>query len=216
MSGREKERVDIRLLSPFTAVLAGPTGCGKTKQMMRLIDTRNEVCTVPPTEVLYCYGAWQPAFERNDVTFIEGMLDFEKDIPNDGQHRWLVIDDLMDEVVGKKLLNTLYTKYSHHRNVSVFFIVQNVFVRDLRTVSLNTQYFWFFKNPRDKQTIDNFARQAYPGRVDAVRQAFRDATSRPYSCLLWNMRQEADDRHRLIGNFAAADSPMIVYDVTGI
>ena len=49
------------------------------------------------------------------------MLDPETDIPNDGLHRWLVVDDLMEEVMAKGLLNSLYTKYSHHKNMTVFF-----------------------------------------------------------------------------------------------
>ena len=169
------------------------------KQMMRLIDMRDSVTKSPPVEVLYCYGAWQKGFSRDNVTFIEGMLDPETDIPNDGLHRWLVVDDLMEEVMAKGLLNSLYTKYSH-KNVTVFFIVQNLFAKNMRTVSLNTQYFFLFKNPRDKQTIDNLAKQAFPGRVEAVREAYAKATSAPYSCLLWNMRQETDDRYRLVGS----------------
>ena len=209
-----QKTVDIRLNAPATVALVGPTGCGKTKQMMRLIDMRDSVTKIPPVEVLYCYGAWQNSFSRDDVTFIEGMIDPEMDIPNDGLHRWLVVDDLMEEVMAKGLMNSLYTKYSHHKNVTVFFIVQNLFAKNMRTVSLNTQYFFLFKNPRDKQTIDNLAKQAFPGRVDAVREAYAMATSAPYSCLLWNMRQETDDRYRLVGNYAETDIPMYVYDVT--
>ena len=90
--------------------------------MMNLIDDRARVCQVPPVEVLYCYGEWQPAFERNDVTFINGMID-ANDLPKDGKHRWLVIDDLMKEVSGKDSTDNLFTKYSHHRNVTVFFLI---------------------------------------------------------------------------------------------
>ena len=130
---RNRERLDPRLVSPSTVVLYGPTGCGKTRFMMKLIDDRASVCQEPPVEVLYCYGEWQPAFERDDVTFINGMIG-EEDLPKDGQHRWLVIDDLMKEVSGKATTDNLFTKYSHHRNVTVFFLVQSFF--RLRTESL--------------------------------------------------------------------------------
>ena len=45
----------------------------------------------------------------------------------------------------------LFTKECHHRNISVMFIVQNLFgkKKEQRTISLNSHYLVVFKNPRD-------------------------------------------------------------------
>ena len=43
----------------------------------------------------------------------------------------LVLDDLSDELKNDEMVR-LFTKLSHHRRVSVLFIVQNLFYRGLR------------------------------------------------------------------------------------
>ena len=206
---------DARLKSPFTALLAGPTGCGKTRLMFDLIRDRAKVCTEPPTEIVYCYGAWQDGFDewREVVTFHEGFLDPSAAVPMDGQPRWMIVDDLLEEVTGKESLNNSFTKHSHHRNLSVFFLTQNVFRKGTRTVSLNTHYMFLFKNPRDKQMVDNLAKQAFPGRVPGVRRAYEMATSEPHSFLRVDMTQTTPDKARLMGNFAHPVKRMEVYDV---
>ena len=205
--------MDTRLKSPFTAIVAGPTGSGKTRYMTRLILNSASVCTSPPEQIIYCYGAWQPAFselETAGVLLHEGMLDTTS-LPGDGKSRWLIIDDLMEETSGKDSTNNLFTKHSHHRNISVFFIVQHLFKKNNRTLSLNAHYMFLFKNPRDRAFIDHLARQAFPGKVKAVRSVYERVTRAPYSFLLVDMRQETDERCRLLENFATAGRQMYAY-----
>ena len=211
--------IDMRLKSPFTAIVAGPSGCGKTELVLNFIRNRDTVCTDPPVQVIYCYGVWQEKFEEfsDIVTFREGLVDVTTDIERDGCARWVIIDDLMEEVSGKESLNNLFTKYSHHLNVSCVFMSQNLFNKGkLRTVTLNTKYMFIFKNPRDKQVIENFAKQAFPGKVPAVRDAYADATEEPHSYLMIDMAQTTPERVRLVGNYMRHGKPLIAYDVTGV
>jgi hypothetical protein len=52
----------------------------------------------------------------------------------------IILDDLMDET--DQRVTSLFTKKSHHRNISVMYIVQNLFHRGKhhRTISLNAHY----------------------------------------------------------------------------
>ena len=68
---------------------------------------------------------------------------------------------------------------------------------------------FIFKNPRDKQVIENFAKQAFPGKVQAVREAYADATEEPHSYLMIDMTQTTPERVRLIGNYMRHDKPLI-------
>ena len=216
MQGRgslELENVDVRLKSPFTAMVVGGTGSGKTVAIMHLLRNARFVATHPPVEIIYCYGAWQEAFEEkvSGVRFHEGLLDAARDVPSDGLARWIVVDDLMSDVGGGKGMEDLFTKHSHHRNISVFFVVQNAFRKENRTVSLNAQYFFLFKNPRDGTTVTSLARQMFPDNVGYLKEAYRMATVEPYSYLLVDLRQTTPDHARLIGNLFSPSRPMTLY-----
>ena len=60
-------------------------------------------------------------------------------------------------------MSELFTKGSHHRNISLVLITQNLFHQgpSLRDISLNSKYIVVFKNPRDKTQIVHLARQVY-------------------------------------------------------
>jgi energy-coupling factor transporter ATP-binding protein EcfA2 len=208
------ERVDVMLKSPFTTVVTGPTGSGKTRLLVRLIKSAKTVGTQPPVDITYCYGEWQSSFELVDnVTFHEGLIDVNNEIPNDNQPRWIIIDDLMNEAGGRSTTDNLFTKGSHHKNVSVFFVTQNPFKKEHRTMSLNAHYYFWFKNPRDKLSVVNFAKQAFPGTSSKVLEVYAQSTSRPWLYLLFDLRQETNDKHHLIGDYASEDRPMRIYDV---
>jgi len=112
----------------------------------------------------------------------------------------LIIDDLMhetDETVAK-----LFTRGSHHKNVSVVYLAQNLFPKNkfARTISLNAHYMFLFKNPRDATQFATLARQMYPHKSQFAVEAYKDATREPYSYLLVDLRPEQDDDLRLRTN----------------
>jgi len=61
----------------------------------------------------------------------------------------LIVDDLMQET--DQSVANLFTKGSHHRDVSIMFLAQNLFSKNkfARTMSLNAHYMVLFKNTRD-------------------------------------------------------------------
>ena len=60
--------------APCNILVVGPTSSGKTVFTRRLITYKDEMFDPPPKTVHYCYGAWQPAFERmRNVHFHEGL-----------------------------------------------------------------------------------------------------------------------------------------------
>jgi GTPase SAR1 family protein len=167
--------MDVRLKHPFTCTVAGPTSSGKTQFVFRLIRHANELTHPPPERILYCYGEFQPSFlELPQVEFHEGLPDVNR---FDGRHRiLLIIDDLINEV-NQNVCN-IFTKLSHHRNVSVIFLTQDLFHRNkhVRTMNLNTHYIVLFKNPRDAGQVSTLARQMYPGKSKFVVEAYEDVT----------------------------------------
>ena len=212
MNERDPVEVDLRLRSPFTALVASPTGSGKTVFLLELRRNASRVAAPAPAKIVYCYGMWQKSFEGvTGVTFREGLPDVREEFPADGENRWLVIDDLMDELSGRGELNALFTKQSHHINISVFFVVQNLFHKGLRQVSLNSHYMFLFYNPRDVSTVQNLGRQLYPTNPNFLLRAYEEATSAPYSHLFLDLTQKADRRSRVRAGFAGLRGKMVAF-----
>jgi hypothetical protein len=101
-----------------------------------------------------------------------------------------------------KRIADLFTKGSHHRNLSIIYIVQNIFHqgKEMRNISLNAHYIVLFKSPRDKQQISMLARQINPGRVQEFMRSYEDATSRPHGYLMLDLKPTIDDQQRLKTN----------------
>ena len=100
-------------------------------------------------------------------------IEFNQGIPEDidepdyldiSQRNLIVLDDLMAQSGKDKRIADLFTKGSHHRNLSVIYIVQNVFHqgKEMRKISLNAHYIVLFKSSRDRQQISILVN---PGRV---------------------------------------------------
>jgi hypothetical protein len=191
--------MDVRFKHPFTCMIAGPTKSGKTSFTFRLIDEAQEQITPPPERIMYCYGEYQSIFNNYPhINFNEGLPDNKE---FDGKRRTLLIlDDLMKEA-GDSVLD-IFTKLSHHRNVSVIFLTQNLFFKSKqsRTMNINTQYIVLFKNPRDALQVATLGRQMYPGYSNFLVEAFKDATERPHGYLLIDLHPETLEKFRIRTN----------------
>jgi len=131
----------------------------------------------------------------HNIKFVEGMPDIDQ---FDGKHRiLLIIDDLMHEINDKTC--QIFTRGSHHLNISVIFLTQNIFhgTKHNRTMNLNTHYLVLFKNPRDATQITYLARQMFPKHPHFLVDAFNDATSMPFGYLLIDLKQDTDDMIRI-------------------
>jgi len=195
----------LPLRHPFTALIAGPTSCGKTRFVFRLIENAHIMIDPPPRRVIYCYGEYQQLFNGYPhIEFRRGLPDAED---FDGREPvLLILDDLMSET--DESVANLFTKGSHHRNVSVVFLVQNMFHKNkyIRTISLNTHYMVLFKNPRDAGQFSSLARQMYPNRSAFAVEAYKDATREPYSYLFVDLRPTQDEDLRLRTNIFPGDT----------
>ncbi|GBM90950.1 hypothetical protein AVEN_226667-1 [Araneus ventricosus] len=149
-----------------------------------------------PPKIIWCYGAYQNLYkDMKTVEFHEGLPSNINTISN----ALIVIDDLMSELSNNDKLTKLFTKGSHHRNLSIIFIVQNIFHKgkEMRNISLNAHYMFVFKNPRDQSQVMHLGRQLYPNNVNFFREVYEDATSKAHSYLLIDLTPQTDDSLRL-------------------
>ncbi len=189
----------MKFRHPFTCLIAGPTQSGKTHFTISLLRDMKKMFEPVPDRVVWCHGQYHGGLKAlpKFVEVVEGL-----DILNelDGSERTLLIlDDLMHEAGSAKEVSELFTKGSHHRDLSVIMIVQNMFHQGkiMRTVSLNTHYMVLFKNPRDAGQIRHLASQLFPGRVQYLVDAYKQATSAPHGYLLLDFTQNTPDEERV-------------------
>ena len=127
---------------------------GGVAQTCRASDTQLLVCAAT---YRYSVLLWSMArqFDRMKHTGIK----FHERVP-DVSHlqKWftakggiLVLDDLMAEGGNDKEVMDLLTKHSHHRNITVLYLCQDMFPpgKYAKTISRNSHYIVAFKNPRD-------------------------------------------------------------------
>lgn len=182
---------------PFTSIVAGPTSSGKSTFIRKFIHQIKDIVDQPIYEIIYCSPILNTYNEKSNVkiTYHDTIPDV-LNVFSDKKNRLLILDDMMREA-GSDVID-LYTKYSHHLNISIIFISQNFFSsgKGRRDLSLNTHYIVCFKNPRDKQQIAFLARQIYPENSKFVQEAFIDATSKPYGYILFDLTQTTPEHLR--------------------
>ena len=197
------------LQHPFTCIVAGCTQSGKTVWVKSLLENAQKTISPRPQRIIWCYGQWQPSYF--DMMRTMPGIEFNQGIPDDidnadyldtSQRNLIVLDDLMAQSGKDKRIADLFTKGSHHRNLSIIYIVQNVFHqgKEMRNISLNAHYIVLFKSPRDKQQISMLARQVNPGKVQEFMRSYEDATRRPHGYLMLDLKPTTDDQQRLKTN----------------
>ena len=196
--------MDMRWRHPWTSIIAGPTGCGKTEFVKKFLKYRDRMATESFDRILFYYAEWQEGYRTENFLNDGQKIEWRQGLPqtehysNDPQlKKLIIIDDLMRESSNNTTID-LFTKGSHHKNISVIFITQNIFHKGhgQRDVSLNTNYIVLFKNPRDRAQIQHLARQVYPEDTKFLQEAYQDAVSKPYGYLLLDLTQTTSDEFR--------------------
>ena len=190
-----------------------PCSCGRADLLWEksvcetLLESGEDMIEGAPENIICCYGIYQPAYDeiqRNipNITFVEGVPSDLESMINPFIRNLVVIDDLMHELSNDQRITSLFTKGCHHRNLSVIFILQNIFHRgkELRDMNLNCHYLVLFKSPRDSSQVNHLAKQMFPGHVKYMQETFQDTKKRPYGYLLSDLKPETPSDFRLRSN----------------
>ena len=115
----------LKLHHPFTLIVAGPSSCGNSTFVIRLLECREQLCDIVHQNIVWCNSENNALHHLKNVSFVKGVRDFEnlENVPT-----IVVLDDLMDSAYSTKM-SELFTKGSHHRNISLVLITQNLFLQ---------------------------------------------------------------------------------------
>merc|ERR1711954_637307 len=198
----------------------GPSRCGKTVFVSKLLENIHNFAKLPPTKVLYIYKVWQTKYYEIMSLGVNFMEDNENIVNNikssvTGESMHVIFDDLIGATSLKNIAN-LFTVDARHMNMSLIFLTQGMFVNDetFRQISQNCDYFCIFKNPRSSSKIRTLAQQMTPGNMILV-QIYMDATKGPFSYLFINLTQECDERFTYLSHLFDNIGRVNVYIVEG-
>ena len=200
--------MDATLKHPFTCMVAGPTSCGKTHWVSNLLRFKDIMITPKIEKVIWCYSKWQPTYDKLKGivdTFQEGLENLKPDEKK--VNTIVVLDDLQREAQNGQVAE-IFERGSHHDNMSIIYITQNVFHqgRDTRDISLNTHYMVYFKHPRDRSQITNLARQVFPQNVKFLQGAYDNATHKAHGYLFLDFKQTTPDEIRFRTNILPCEN----------
>ena len=83
----------LRLQHPFTLIVAGPSSCGKSTLVNRLLEWREQLCDVVFESIVWCHSENNAPHHLKNVTFLKSVPDFEnpENVPT-----LIALDDLID------------------------------------------------------------------------------------------------------------------------
>ena len=208
---------DTKFQHPYTMLIAGSSGSGKTYFTKNMLNQRVEPDFV---KIYWFYSEWQDGYNDMpaNVQLIPGMpSSLDTYINEESGPKAIIFDDLMNECVDNVLIQSAFTKKRHHNNVSVILLLQNLFCQGkmMRTIHLNTEYVEVFGNARDKSQFHHFCRQVEPNNSRNLMNAYIDATSKPYAHFLVDLKPLTPNILRYRSNSLSSDE-QIVYLVNGM
>ena len=139
----------------------------------------------------------------------EQGIKFHEGVPDTDQLKtWfpkgglLVLDDLMAEGGNDKRVLDLFTKHSHHQNVTVLYLCQDMFPpgKYAKSISRNAHYIIAFKNPRDQLGMRNLLLQAFPTQWQVLQDTFQRLTERRFGYMVLDLHPGSSDDHRILSH----------------
>jgi len=214
---------DISIKPETNMLICGSTGSGKTTFVKNLLTIKDKIYSKPPIKTFLFYRMEQPIYHEMEMSgLIDQLINANENFPTADTIKVmvepfkedgciLIFDDIMSKLNDDFI--ELFCNLTHHQNLHVILLVQNVFCDNkvFRTLSLNSHYMVLTKNERDKNQISNLGRQISPNNVAYVTQSFLKATEHPYGYLFIDYHQQTPNILRLRTNIFPHEFPPSVF-----
>lgn len=195
------DRNDLLFKHPFNMIVGGASGSGKTKWVWKFLENYKNLISKSINHVMYCYGVFDKqimGLENLGIEIFQG-LPSEDILKNKAKPLLLILDDLMIDAKSK-YLEMLFTRGTHHYDISVIFITQNFFSKEIKVARNNAHYLVLLRNPSGELQIRNLGIQIFPRKLDYFLEAYKSATKASFGYLLIDIHPSSSELMRLRTN----------------
>ena len=199
--------MDGRFHFGFCIRLAGPSQCGKTQTLLKLLGNKKSFYPCPPKRVVWVSGSG--VVDTNLENTIKAMYpvnQFFYAIPEEitplvQEYDFWVFDDMASELKSNTEFTNFFTKIAHHKNCIMAYLSQNAYEKgaDATTRTRNCLYQIYFENKADCRWIRTLGDQLL-GNVPQFKAIFKSATREPFACLLCDNRTTTSFQEQFISN----------------
>lgn len=205
------DKIAVPFENNCSVIICGSSGSGKTTFVAECIKHKSRIFKhVVPEEIHYFYGIYQPLFndlERNYGVNLHYGLPTEDIIESITstckRGTMIIVDDLMEQVAQEPTVCRLFTQGCHHRNLSTFFLTQNLYFggKYSTTLSRNAHYYVFTKSPGNNKAISILANQLFAPHSRKVVECYHDAVGKDLNnVFVMDVHPRTTDTHRLRSN----------------
>ena len=135
--------LDFYFKHPTQIQVSKPTRCCTTRLVRRILD--EQLIQLFVTRIIWVFSEWQPDYDiirerYPGIEFDKRWGDEIFDLLSPEQRIILVLDDQIGVASSSTSVADLFTKMSHLRNLTVIYLVQNLYNqgKSQRTISLNS------------------------------------------------------------------------------
>jgi hypothetical protein len=176
---------------------AGPSMCGKTVTLCKLLANKKYFKPNAPKRVMWVSGS-DTVDEKieelikshyPDSQFFYGAPNCQKLRTMVRKHDAWVFDDLAGELSTDREFSAFFTKTAHHKECIMFYLSQNPFEKSKESVTRtrNCAYQVFFNNNADVRWVAHVGHQLL-GNAQLFEEMFQSVMIGSYDCLLCDNR----------------------------
>ena len=188
---------------PSTTLISGPSQSGKSHFMCNVIKQRNHLIdSKAPINDIAWFSPTSITNKLDNVLYYQRLPNMKDLQKKTGIAKIIVLDDYLSDIRGEagREIIKIVLNGTHHLQICLFILVQNMFAPHLRTISLNCQYLIIFKSPRSTDQIQCLLRQIYGKQCQNQITAVNDILSRPYAYVFLDLHQLCPEAVRIRTN----------------
>lgn len=195
--------IDLRLKHGTSMQITGMSRSGKSQLALQIALNREKVYDRKQEKCIYLYNQYQKAFdeakEKDDsIVFTNDIEELEEFISQATGGLLIILDDFLLQMQSSlnDYISQFFVHRTHHEDLSIILLQQVLYAKNARVLNLNAHYLVIFRMTRDSRQVLCLGSQMMPDKHRFVYDAYKLATSKPYSYLLIDLYPSTPEEAR--------------------